>query len=61
MDFREHISDAAIQLEMGAPGTVINFAIAKQLVYARHRFEGWPNTCTATPCRPCSKTRRVVG
>jgi integrase len=40
--FREHISDATIQFEMGALNAVMNFAITKRLVPASHRFEGRP-------------------
>ncbi|PKP66802.1 MAG: hypothetical protein CVT85_00015 [Alphaproteobacteria bacterium HGW-Alphaproteobacteria-7] len=44
--FREHISDAAIQFEMGALNAVMNFAITKRLVPASHRFEGRPKLKT---------------
>jgi integrase len=44
--FREHISDATIQFEMGALNAVMNFAITKRLVPASHRFEGRPKLKT---------------
>jgi integrase len=44
--FREHISDAIIQFEMGALNAVMNFAITKRLVPASHRFEGRPKLKT---------------